>query len=326
MRRGLASVLACLLLLGGVAGLVGETSTAASGTGSPLGVVVRPALTTAPARTAVLILENRSYRQVIGNPSAPYLNGLARRYALATRYYALGHPSLPNYLALTTGSTWGVTRNCRTCRFDHTSLFGQFDRAKVSWRAYFQTLPARKLAVVHTATYNVNYNPLAYLSDVRQSAADRARLSGFTRLNADLRAHRLPRFSWVAPDIAHDGHTSTLRATDRYAARLVPRLLSALGPHGLLYVTWDEGLRRDRTGPGGGHVVLIAAGPRAQPHARLSTTANHYALLRTIERSYGLRALRGAARASTPTLVSTSPRSASSTSAIRLSFGPTPGS
>src|SRR3954466_10881230 len=63
-------------------------------------------------RVAVLVLENREDRNVIGSRNAPFLTQLAHRHALATRYYALGHPSLPNYLALTAGSTFDVTRDC----------------------------------------------------------------------------------------------------------------------------------------------------------------------------------------------------------------------
>src|SRR5947208_16464911 len=68
-----------------------------------------------PSKVAVLILENRSYGQVIGSPKAPYLNSLARRGALETRYYAVTHPSLPNYIALTTGGYKTVESDCTTC-------------------------------------------------------------------------------------------------------------------------------------------------------------------------------------------------------------------
>src|SRR4051812_49529859 len=68
-----------------------------------------------PARVAVMVLENRSYEQVIGSANAPYLNRLARHSALATRYYAITHPSLPNYIALTGGSVFGIKQNCAVC-------------------------------------------------------------------------------------------------------------------------------------------------------------------------------------------------------------------
>lgn len=104
----------------------------------------------------------------------------------------------------------------------------------------------------------------------------------------------------------HDGHSSPLRAADRFASRLLPRILRALGPHGVLFVTWDEGARGDWRGidgmRGGGHVALIAAGGDARRGATTSTPANHYALLRTIEAAFGLPPLGHAADLGTPLL------------------------
>lgn len=94
-----------------------------------------------PHRVAVLVLENRNYGQVIGNPRAPYINALARRYALATRYYAVGHSSLPNYIALTGGSKNGTGDNCNQCDTEAPNLLNQLDSADVDWRAYFEGAP-----------------------------------------------------------------------------------------------------------------------------------------------------------------------------------------
>ena len=94
-------------------------------------------------KVAVLFLENHGYNQIIGSPDAPYLNRLARQGALATHYYAVAHPSVPNYLALTTGSTQGVTSDCNACDTSAPSLAGQLTAARVPWRAYFESIPSR---------------------------------------------------------------------------------------------------------------------------------------------------------------------------------------
>jgi hypothetical protein len=94
-----------------------------------------------PARVAVLVLENRSYEQVIGSASAPYINSLATQHALETHYYAVTHPSLPNYLALTGGSVFGIRDDCGGCDVDgSTSLVGQLDATGHTWKAYFEHL------------------------------------------------------------------------------------------------------------------------------------------------------------------------------------------
>jgi hypothetical protein len=261
-----------------------------------------------PAGVAVLMLENRSYEQVIGSPSAPYINRLARRYALATRYYALTHPSLPNYIALTSGSLHGFTKNCDSCSVAAPNLVHQLAAAGYTWRAYFEKLASNRRPV-RAAEYNPHYNPFVYFNTIRDVWRHRRRVVGFGALNKDLRGRRLPDFSWIAPGVLHDGHDGSLRAADRYLTRLVPRVLRALGPGGVLYLTWDEGWDkgshwdwRGASGRGGGRVALIAAGPGAGRGTRVSVRANHYALLRTIEAGFGLRALGSAGVSSTPLL------------------------
>ena len=258
-----------------------------------------------PQRVAVLVLENRSFEQVIGNPQAPFLNRLARRYALATNYFAVGHRSLPNYIALTGGDTNGITDNCTNCDTEQPNLLNQLDSAHVSWRAYFEGLRPGARLVTRTHTYNPHYDPFAYYERVEGDRA-RDRIGSFAVLRHDLAHGSLRRFSWIAPDVFHDGHSASLAGADAYVSHLVPRLLRALGPSGVLYVTWDEGPNSDLRGaggvPGGGRVPLIAAGGAAQRHARDTTAANHYALLKTIETQLRVPLLRNAAHESTPVL------------------------
>jgi Phosphoesterase family len=164
-----------------------------------------------PARVAVLVLENRSFGQVIGSPDAPYLNRLARRYALATRYYAIGHPSLPNYLALLGGSTFDIRSDCRFCDIAARSLVAQLDAAHISRKAYFENLTSSARPGVRTRFYDPHYNPFVYYESVRDSSSGRSRVVDFDELDADLRRGRLPRFSWIAPSVVHDGHYARCR-------------------------------------------------------------------------------------------------------------------
>jgi hypothetical protein len=288
---------------GGVAaGLVLATAAASF----PAGGASSPGPVARPSKIAVLTLENRSYGQVIGSHSAPYINQLARKYSLATNYYAIGHPSLPNYIALTGGSRFGITGNCAGCDTSATNLVGQLGGAGISWKAYFEGLTSNKRPGATTKTYNPHYNPFVYYDAVRGEALSRSRVVNFGSLRNDLRAHQLPRFSWIAPGVRHDGHNGSLRQADRYVSRLVPQVLRGLGPNGVLYLTWDEGAHKDRAGVngsvGGGQVALIAAGGAARRAATSGVPANHFALLRTIEAGFGLRPLGDAGSPSTPVL------------------------
>src|SRR5439155_4718965 len=95
----------------------------------------RPIRTTSaspgPSHIVVIILENHEYSSVIGSSDAPYLNKLASRYVLLTGSYAITHPSLPNYLALTGGSTFGISSDCTTCSVHRSNLVDQLERAGV---------------------------------------------------------------------------------------------------------------------------------------------------------------------------------------------------
>ncbi len=259
-----------------------------------------------PARVAVLVLENRSYEQVIGSASAPYINRLARSGALATEYYAIAHPSLPNYIALTGGSEMGITNDCAVCEVvGDKNLVGQLDASGHTWKAYFEGIDSNLWPGGDTDLYNPHYNPFVYYESVRGVARNRDRVVDFDDLHRDLKAGQVADFIWIAPGIHHDGHNSTLHAADRYASHLVPEVLQALGPRGVLYLTWDEGKPTDLRGDGGaggGRIALIAAGGAARAHARTHVKADHYALLRTIEAGFGLRALRDAGKPSTPVL------------------------
>jgi phosphatidylinositol-3-phosphatase len=247
-------------------------------------------------KVAVLFLENHGYRQIIGSSHAPFLNKLARQGALATHYYGIAHPSLPDYLALLTGSTGGVTSDCNTCATRAPSLPGQLQAAHISWRAYFEGIPSAGYEGRGVGDYTKHYNPFAYSEQVGDGA-DRTHVVGFGALRRDLRRGRLPRFSWIAPDLLHDGHDASVRASDRFVARIEPRIVDALGPHGVLFVGWDEA--QGTVGPRGGRVALIAIGPGARSHARVSSPADHYSLLATLEAGLRLPALGHAASPAT---------------------------
>jgi hypothetical protein len=265
--------------------------------------VVRPAAGP-PGHIAVMVLENHEYGDIIGSRSAPYINSLARRYGLATRMYAITHPSLPNYLALTGGSTFGISDDCTDCRVGATSLVDELAAAHLSWRAYMEDLPRPCFTGASAGGYAKKHDPFAYFTRITRDRARCANIVPLSRLFADERAGALPTFTWISPNLCHDMHDCSVSTGDRFLARLVPSLLRALGPHGLLFLTWDEGSSDNGCCKlaSGGHIVTIVAGGGARPHGRLATPTDHYSVLQAIEDLLGLRRLRGAACACTPSL------------------------
>jgi hypothetical protein len=258
----------------------------------------------APAHVALIVMENEEYGDVIGSRSAPYINRLARSYSLANGMYAIGHPSLPNYLALTGGSTFGVSSDCTDCTVHATSIVDQLERAHLSWKAYMENLPQRCFAGPDAGEYAKKHDPFAYYTRVTDNPARCARIVPLSQLSADERARALPSFVWITPNLCHDMHDCDVATGDRFLSALVPQLLSALGPRGLLFLTWDEGSSDNGCCrlASGGHVVTIVAGAQARRGEVFNAPSDHYSVLQTIEDLLGLPRLRGAACACTPSL------------------------
>lgn len=253
---------------------------------------------------AVIAMENEEFSSIVGSRSAPYINGLAKHYALARQMYATSHPSLPNYLALTGGSTFGISSDCTSCEVHATSLVDQFARAGISWRAYMEGLPRPCFTGASSGDYAKKHDPFVYYASILHNRDLCGQVVPLDRLVADEHRRALPRFVWITPNLCHDMHDCSVATGDRFLSRLVPPLLQALGPRGLLFLTWDEG--GSDSGcchlAAGGHVVTIMAGEAARRGAVLGLPVDQYSVLQTIEDLLGLTRLRGAACACTPSL------------------------
>jgi hypothetical protein len=255
----------------------------------------RAADAAAGSHVVVIVMENKEYGQVIGSRSSPYVNSLARRYASATRFYGVRHPSLPNYLALTAGSTLGVHSDCTGCQQGATSIVDQLEDGGISWKAYMQGMPSACFKGASAGgVYAKRHNPFMYYRRVAGDPQRCAKVVPARRLTSDLRAGTLPTFAWLSPGLCADTHDCSVAQGDRYLKRTVPPLLKALGPSGFLVLTWDEGTSNAR---GGGRIPTIVAGPQVRRGARLATTFTHYSTLATIEDALALPRLANAAHA-----------------------------
>lgn len=247
-----------------------------------------------PGRVVLTVLENHEYDEVIGSPEAPYLNRLAKRGALATNYFGVTHPSLPNYLALFAGSTFGIAENCTDCVVKGPNLATQLSRAGISWRAYMGGLPHPCFAGAEHGSYAKRHNPFAYFPAIASVPARCRQVVPETRLLADLRRRHLPEFAWLTPDLCDNGHDCPLAEADEHLRALAPQIVRQLGPHGLWVITFDEGTSDAGCcgQPGGGRVATILVGPGVPRGTEIHRPANHYSLLAGIEDRFGLSRLR----------------------------------
>jgi hypothetical protein len=230
------------------------------------------------SRVYVILMENEELTDVIGSPSAPYINGLAAQYGVAKAYTAVTHPSLPNYMALTSGGTQ-FTTNCSGCVVDVANIADRVESAGRTWKGYMESMPVPCLTT-DSGLYAQRHNPFVHYADiVNDSARCNAHVVPFTRFASDLQTGTLPAFTWITPNVCSDMHDCGIATGDQWLSQVVPQIMGTPDfGSSVLFIVWDEGATN--TG-GGGVVPLVVVSPMV--HSIQSTqAANHYDLLRTM--------------------------------------------
>ena len=293
---GRALAAGCLAVL--ALALAGCTPATTSGHSVSATSATSPTAGSTPAATAiqhivVIVDENKPAGSVIGDPAAPYLNSLAQAGALATDYSAVTHPSLPNYLALTSGTTAGITTDCNppggSCLVTGPNLAEELDHAGRTWRMYAESMPA-PCTTTNTSLYAVKHNPFLYFPSVTSSTAYcAAHVVPYSRFTSDLASARtLPAISIIRQNLCNYKHDSSVATGDAWLHANVPRILASPAfatQRSLLVVTFDEGDAGDNM------VACVFAGSAARPHSVSAVPYTHYSLLRTIEEVWGLAPL-----------------------------------
>ena len=242
----------------------------------------RPAAPSVPAfkHVIVVMMENKSRGQVLGNSAAPAFNAFARQGAVLTAYRGVTHPSLPNYLALVSGSTHGIFTDCTSCTVSGRSLADTLAAKRLTWKAYAEGLPRPGWTGASSGRYAKKHVPFLYFRNVLSRPAWLRRVVPLTQLARDRATGKLPSFSLVVPDLCHDMHDCSVSTGDAWLKRFLPPFLKL--PNTAVFVVFDES---DSLDPG---VPALALGPLVRPHSKVTGPLDHYALLRTIEDGFGL--------------------------------------
>jgi len=297
-----------LATIGSVTGVTG-TAPAATAAG-PCGTA-----TAAPSYHHVIWIwmENRSLGNVIGNKSqAPYINSLAAGCGLATDYHATTHPSLPNYLAATSGLAQASLpvlsfTDCNVslvCRTSAKSIFGQGE----TWKSYEESMPS-SCDKSNSGEYAVRHNPAVYYTSLAGCAS---RDVPYSRLATDLANNALPAFSFITPNMIDDMHDGTIAQGNAWLAKNLPVILKSKEYQAgktAVFITWDEGSGGypiedcdDKTGTDTSCIVpTIVISPSTPAGTVSHAFYSHYSLLGTTEQLLGLPRLASAAKAATMT-------------------------
>ena len=240
-----------------------------------------------PAHIVIVIEENRSQANILGNKSAPFLNALAAGGANMAQSFAETHPSEPNYLALFAGNTFGVTKD--SCPVDAgaaPNLASELLAAGYTFVGFAEGLPAVGSTVCSAGKYARKHVPWANFTNV--PPADSLPFSAFPMGNYA----SLPTVSFVIPNNDDNMHDGSIAQGDAWLNRELSGYANwAVANNGLLIVTWDE----DDGGPRN-QIPTIIYGAHVQP-GTYPEQINHYNVLSTLEQMYGLPKIGYAANA-----------------------------
>jgi phospholipase C len=283
-----------------LANLTETTTPAASSTVTPA-----PRLVPDFDHIVMIILENKDYGEVIGSKQAPNLNAMANEYVLLSEYYAVTHPSLPNYIALVSGSTQGITTDCNTCFVNAPNLADLIEANDRTWKGYMEDLPS-PCYIGSDFPYAQRHDPYIYFDSIRLNKMRcEAGVVPLTQLDNDLSSNNLPNFSMIIPNVCNDAHDCPLRTADKWVKDMLDKLQSspALGENSLIVIVFDEA-SRDNYGSccdlgkrAGGRVAAVLISPLAESAFIDSTAYSHYSMLKTILTAWSLPDLANTAQA-----------------------------
>jgi hypothetical protein len=265
-------------------------------------------------------MENRSYGTIVGPPGStaaarsPFLNGtLAHDCGLATNYHNVAHPSLPNYIAATSGSTQGLQHN-GLHHFDVTSLFDQIQQAGLEWRSYQESMPTNcdpNETDLYPADHNpaLDYTGLATTCPLWDVPLGDTTSGPFAQALAN---DTLPAFSFVVPNGCNSTESCPVQTGDAWLATWLPLIVASPAFQSgttAVFLTWDEG----QNGSAGEdclanlsdescHVPLLVLSPYTSAGTVSATLYTHYSLLETTEQLLGLPLLGAAADPATTSL------------------------
>ena len=239
-----------------------------------------------------VVFENHSYSQIIGASSAPYFNQLASQCGLATNFHAETHPSLPNYIAMTSGSTQGITddNGPGSHPLNVPSIFSQLPGGRS--RSLEESMPSNCLRS-NSGRYAVRHNPEAYYTNLGSDCANFnvPLLPAALNLSAD--------FTFITPDLCSDMHDCSIATGDAWLATLMSTIFASpeyQSGSTAVFITFDED-----NGSEGNRVATLVVSPHTPAGARSATAFNHYAMLRTTEELLGITTYLGGA-ASAPSM------------------------
>lgn len=274
----------------------------------------------------VIVMENNGLNATYGRQcggDCSYITQLADYYGLALNNSSVAHPSLANYLTLTSAGNYSYQPFLLDCSPTQTGCYvpgvNIVDRVEGSgrtWKAYMEDYPTTGCRIVSSSGYYVNtHNPFLYYQDIRNNTG---RCQNIVRANPgsngylalpvqllnDLHSTAPANFMWLTPNLCNSGHdkcaplNNEVSQSNQYLSLLVPKILNSIlfrTRNAALFITWDEGTKCPSPGQTypkcRDQVTSIWAGPPVTLGSRSNTEHSHYSFLKTVESAWLLSPL-----------------------------------
>jgi hypothetical protein len=261
-------------VMAGLAALVTGATGAVVGTG--VAHAASAAALPRPDHVVIVVLENHAYGEVIQNSKAPYISSLATSGATLTQSFAVTHPSQPNYLALYSGSTQGLTSDSCPHTYSSANLGQELLAAGKTFIGYSESMPSDGYTGCTSGRYARKHNPWVNFTNVPASANLR-----YTRFPADFA--QLPTVSFVIPNLCNDMHDCSVSTGDTWMRNNLDGYVQWAKTHNsVLLLTFDED---DYSASN--RIPTLFVGQPVKPGS-YSTRVTHYGILRTLLDMYGL--------------------------------------
>ena len=240
-----------------------------------------------------IVFENEDAGNVITN-GGPFFQAMAQKYGVASDYTSSTHPSLPNYIMMTSGSTNGITTdndplyNIPLGGHDH--LAAQLDAKGVMWRAYMESMGS-PCNMTSTTLYSAHHDPFLYYDDVAKDPAScNQHVVDFDANFANDLASGIYRYMWITPNMCDDMHNCPLATADAWLQKVVTQIQASdayKNQKGAIFVLFDEGNSR-APGATAALPTLVISEQIDQAHRTLATAFDHRSYLATVEDIFGL--------------------------------------
>ena len=273
----------------------------------------------------IIMMENTGYNALIGNANAPFTNAAVSRYGLANNYFGVTHPSQPNYIAATSGSTNGVADDNDTT-INVPNIVDQLEGKHKSWKAYMQSYSLCLTPLDHSCgnqLYERKHNPFISYQDVQSNPSRVSNIVDFSQFSTDLASGHVADYVWISPDQCHDMHGRAATPADPCDFSQIQALIAtgdafvrdtvhaithskAWRGNSVIFITWDEsdftgdgfngfgddsGCCDSVVGQGGGHVVAITISSHSDDSRVSNVAYNHQSMLATIQDGWDLGCL-----------------------------------